>query len=76
LEPDVKVFWFAFQKRTESSFSEEKEAKRLLFLLLHPQDVHAVSVRKRSFMEELCRTEETRNPFITLFQDSSKANGI
>jgi hypothetical protein len=30
--PGMKVFWFFFSKKNPSSFSEEKEAKRLLFL--------------------------------------------
>jgi hypothetical protein len=30
---EVKVFWFFFSKKNTSSFSEEKEAKRLLFLV-------------------------------------------
>jgi hypothetical protein len=29
---EVKVFWFFFSKKNTASFSEEKEAKRLLIL--------------------------------------------
>jgi hypothetical protein len=32
----TKVFWFFFSKKNTSSFSEEKEAKRLLFSVLAP----------------------------------------
>jgi hypothetical protein len=35
--PGVKVFWFFFSKKNTSSFSEEKEAKRLLFLALRSE---------------------------------------
>jgi hypothetical protein len=34
----IKVFWFFFSKKNTSSFSEEKEAKRLLFLGLVERD--------------------------------------
>jgi hypothetical protein len=36
-----------FFKKEDSSFSEEKEAKRLLFLLRHPRNTRVSAVERR-----------------------------